>query len=152
MYMKHLLEKTDNLELKQAEITALDVRDGRVQGVVTHLHGHYGAKCVVLCTGTYLGGRIFVGDASYAGGPDGVHAATELTENLVALGLPIRRFKTGTPARVHRRSIDFSRLVRQKGDSDIQPFSFLTKEKLENRVDCFIAATNPCLLYTSRCV
>ena len=143
MYMKHLLEKTDNLELKQAEITALDVRDGRVQGVVTHLHGHYGAKCVVLCTGTYLGGRIFVGDASYAGGPDGVHAATELTENLVALGLPIRRFKTGTPARVHRRSIDFSRLVRQKGDSDIQPFSFLTKEKLENRVDCFIAATNP---------
>ena len=143
MYMKHLLEKTDNLELKQAEITALDVRDGRVQGVVTHLHGHYGAKCVVLCTGTYLGGRIFVGDASYAGGPDGVHAATELTQNLVALGLPIRRFKTGTPARVHRRSIDFSRLVRQKGDSDIQPFSFLTKEKLENRVDCFIAATNP---------
>ena len=143
MYMKHLLEKTDDLELKQAEITALDVRDGRVQGVVTHLHGHYGAKCVVLCTGTYLGGRIFVGDASYAGGPDGVHAATELTENLVALGLPIRRFKTGTPARVHRRSIDFARLVRQKGDSDIQPFSFLTKEKLENRVDCFIAATNP---------
>ena len=143
MYMKHLLELTENLELKQAEITALDVENGRVKGVVTHLHGHYGAKCVVLCTGTYLGGRIFVGDASYAGGPDGVHAATALTESLVSLGLPLRRFKTGTPARVHRRSVDFSRLVRQKGDDEIQPFSFLTKGRLENRVDCFIAATNP---------
>jgi tRNA uridine 5-carboxymethylaminomethyl modification enzyme len=89
-----------------------------------------------------LGGRIFVGDASYASGPDGQHAACALTENLKALGLPLRRFKTGTPARVHRRSIDFSCLERQPGDEDIQPFSFLTKGELHNRVDCYIAYTN----------
>ena len=142
IYMKHLLECTKNLELKQAQITAVCTRQGHVTGVETQLHAFYGAKAVVLCTGTYLGGRIFVGDASYDGGPDGVHAATQLTQSLRKLGLPLRRFKTGTPARVHRRSIDFSRLVCQKGDDSIQPFSFLTKGEMKNRVDCYIAFTN----------
>lgn len=141
-YMKHLLERTENLELKQAQVTAVCTKHGRVTGVETQLHAFYGAKAVVLCTGTYLGGRIFVGDASYDSGPDGVCAAVQLTQSLRALGLPLRRFKTGTPARVHRRSIDFSKLVRQKGDDSIQPFSFLTKGELKNKVDCYIAFTN----------
>ena len=105
-YMKHALERTENLELKQAEITALRIEDGRITGVETNLGGFYGAKAVVLCTGTYLGGRIFVGEASIASGPDGQHAANALTDSLRAAGIPLRRFKTGTPARVHRRSLD----------------------------------------------
>lgn len=143
MYMKHLLEQTEGLELKQAEITAVCIENGHVTGIETNLHGVYGAKAVVLATGTSLGGKIFVGDASYEGGPDGTHAATALTECLKQAGLSLRRFKTGTPARVHRRSIDFSRLERQPGDDDIQPFSFLTKEELHNKVECHIAFTNP---------
>ena len=142
LYMKHLLEQTPGLEVKQAEITRVHVEGGRVRGVETNLHAFYGAKAVVLATGTSLGGRIFVGDASYAGGPDGMHASVELVENLKALGLPLRRFKTGTPARVHRRSIDFSKLTRQPGDDTIQPFSFLTQGEMKNQVDCWIAFTN----------
>ncbi len=141
-YMKHLLEKTEGLELKQGEITGVDIADGCVRGVYTQLGGYYGARAVVIATGTALGGRIFVGEASYAGGPDGTHAACALTDALREAGLPLRRFKTGTPARVHRRSIDFSRLACQKGDEDIQPFSFLTKGPLHNRVDCYITFTN----------
>ncbi len=141
-YMKHLLERTENLDLKQAEITAIDIQNGAVCGVFTNLGAYYQTKAVVLATGTYLGGRIFVGEASYAGGPDGQHAACALTECLKKAGLPLRRFKTGTPARVHRRSIDFARLTRQPGDESIQPFSFLTKGELHNQVDCYIAFTN----------
>ena len=141
-YMKQLLEKTQNLEVKQAEITAVDIRDGAVCGVCTHLGGYYRADAVIVATGTYLGGRIFVGEASYASGPDGQHAACALTESLRAAGVPLRRFKTGTPARVHRRSIDFSKLTRQPGDESIQPFSFLTKSEMKNKVDCYIAFTN----------
>ncbi len=145
MYMKHALEKTPGLVIHQAEVTALEIAGGEVRGVVTRLNGHYSAKCVVLATGTNLGGRIFVGDASYASGPDGQHAACALTESLRTAGLPLRRFKTGTPARVHRRSVDFSKLTRQPGDADeeLQPFSFLTDGPLHNRVDCYIAYTNP---------
>lgn len=109
-YMKHALEQTPGLAIHQAEVVALEVEDGHVKGVVTQLHGEYTAKCVVLATGTNLGGKIFVGDAWYASGPDGMHAANALTDSLKAAGLPLRRFKTGTPARVHRRSIDFSKL------------------------------------------
>lgn len=141
-YMKHLLEKTENLELKQGEIVSVNVQDGQVCGVQTQLGGWYGAKAVIIATGTALGGRIFVGEANYSGGPDGTHAACALTDSLRALGVPLRRFKTGTPARVHRRSIDFSRLACQKGDTEIQPFSFLTKGALRNQVDCYITFTN----------
>lgn len=145
MYMKHLLETTPGLAIHQAEITALEIEDGRVKGVVTRLHGEYGAKCVVIATGTNLGGKIFVGDAWYYSGPDGMHASNALAESLKAAGLPLRRFKTGTPARVHRRSIDFSKLERQPGDPDqeLQPFSFLTDAPMHNRVECHIAYTNP---------
>ena len=145
MYMKHALELTPNLDIHQAEIVGLEVRDDHVTGVYTNLNGYYACKCVVIATGTTLGGRIFVGEAHYAGGPDGQHAATRLTEDLVAKGFPLRRFKTGTPARVHRRSIDFSKLERQPGDPDesLQPFSFLTRTPMHNKVDCYIAYTNP---------
>ena len=145
MVMKHLLEQTPNLYIHQAEITGVDIADGKVRGVFTNLDGYYGAKCVVIATGTSLGGRIFVGSAHYDGGPDGQHAATALAECLRAAGLPLRRFKTGTPARVHRRSIDFDRLQRQPGDPDdqLQPFSFLTRTPMHNKVECYIAYTNP---------
>ena len=145
MVMKHLLEQTPNLYIHQAEITGVDIADGKVRGVFTNLDGYYGAKCVVIATGTSLGGRIFVGSAHYDGGPDGQHAATDLTECLRAAGLPLRRFKTGTPARVHRRSIAFDRLQRQPGDPDdqLQPFSFLTRTPMHNKVECYIAYTNP---------
>lgn len=144
-YMKQALELTPGLAIHQAEVVELVIRQGRVEGVRTQLHAEYGAKCVVLATGTNLGGRIFVGDASYASGPDGQHAACALTESLRAAGLPLRRFKTGTPARVHRRSIDFDKLERQPGDPDaeLQPFSFMTEAAMHNRVDCWIAYTNP---------
>ena len=144
-YMKQALELTPGLAIHQAEVVELVIRQGRVEGVRTQLHAEYGAKCVVLATGTNLGGRIFVGDASYASGPDGQHAACALTESLRAAGLPLRRFKTGTPARVHRRSIDFDKLERQPGDPDaeLQPFSFMTEDPMHNRVDCWIAYTNP---------
>ena len=145
MVMKHLLEQTPNLYIHQAEITGVDIADGKVRGVFTNLDGYYGAKCVVIATGTSLGGRIFVGSAHYDGGPDGQHAATALTECLRAAGLPLRRFKTGTPARVHRRSVAFDRLQRQPGapDDQLQPFSFLTRTPMHNKVECYIAYTNP---------
>ena len=97
--MKHALEQTPNLFIHQAEVTGLKVEGGRVCGVCTNLGGYYGCRAVVIATGTSLGGRIFIGEANYAGGPDGSHAATALTEDLVRLGFPLRRFKTGTPAR-----------------------------------------------------
>jgi tRNA uridine 5-carboxymethylaminomethyl modification enzyme len=144
MYMKHALERTPGLAIHQAEISSVEVENGRIKGVITQLHGEYGAKCVVIATGTNLGGKIFVGDAWYWSGPDGMHAAKELTESLKAADLPLRRFKTGTPARVHRRSIDFSRLERQPGDPDneLQPFSFMTDAPMHNQMDCYIAYTN----------
>ena len=145
IYMKHALELTPNLDIHQAEIVGIEVQNGHVAGVYTNLGGFYACKCVVIATGTTLGGRIFVGQASYDGGPDGQHAATRLTRDLVEKGFSLRRFKTGTPARVHRRSIDFSRLERQPGDPDesLQPFSFLTRQPMHNKVDCYITYTNP---------
>ena len=145
IWMKHALEKTPNLDIHQAEVVGVDVQDGKIVGVVTSLGGYYGCKACVIATGTTLGGRIFVGEAHYDGGPDGTHAATELTKSLVAHGFTLRRFKTGTPARVHRRSIDFSKLECQPGDPDelLQPFSFLSREPMHNKVDCYIAYTNP---------
>ena len=145
MWMKHAMEKTPNLDIHQAEIVAVDIRDGKVCGVITGLNGYYSCKAVVIATGTTLGGRIFVGEAHYDSGPDGTHAATALTKCLVEHGFTLRRFKTGTPARVHRRSIDFTQLERQPGDPDeeLQPFSFLTRQPMHNKVDCYIAYTNP---------
>ena len=144
-YMKHALELTPGLAIHQAEVVGIEVENGHVKGVVTQLNGEYSAKCVVIATGTNLGGKIFVGDAWYASGPDGMHAANALTESLKAAGLPLRRFKTGTPARVHRRSIDFSKLgmpARRPGQR-AAAFSFLTDAPMHNKVECWIAYTNP---------
>ena len=145
MWMKHALEKTPNLDIHQAEIVAVDIQEGKVCGIITNLNGYYSCKALVIATGTTLGGRIFVGEAHNDSGPDGTHAATALTKCLVKQGFTLRRFKTGTPARVHRRSIDFTQLERQPGDPDeeLQPFSFLTREPMHNKVDCYIAYTNP---------
>lgn len=145
IWMKHALEKTPNLDIHQGEIVGIDVQDGQVCGVYTNLHAYYACRAVVVATGTNLGGRIFVGDAHYDSGPDGTHAATALTRDLITHGFTLRRFKTGTPARVHRRSIDFDKLECQPGDpdSELQPFSFMTRVPMHNKVNCYIAYTNP---------
>ena len=145
IWMKHALEKTPNLDIHQGEIVGVDVQDGQVCGVYTNLHAYYACRAVVVATGTNLGGRIFVGDAHYDSGPDGTHAATALTRDLTTHGFTLRRFKTGTPARVHRRSIDFDKLECQPGDpdSELQPFSFMTRAPMHNKVNCYIAYTNP---------
>lgn len=139
--MKHKLELQDNLELKQAEITAIEKADGGYL-LTTQMLAQYLCKTVVVATGTFLGGRIYVGEVSYNSGPDGMFPATKLAESLKELGLPLRRFKTGTPARMLRRSIDFSDLEVQKGDEPPQPFSYETESLGENKVDCHITWTN----------
>lgn len=142
IYMKKVVEQQENLDLKQAEIVEIRAAGGKIQSVVTHLGAVHRVKAAILCTGTFLRGRIFVGDVSYESGPDGLHASSRLSESLMALGIPLRRFKTGTPARVHRSSIDFSQLEPQEGDSPITPFSFETRGELQNRAICHIAYTN----------
>ncbi len=141
-YMKSALEAEPNLDIFQDEVVGIDVVNGEVRGVRTSLGGHFPCSTAVICTGTYLGGKIFVGESVRHSGPDGVCPADRLTEELVGLGLPIRRFKTGTPARVHSRSIDYSVLERQDGDDEIVPFCFDRKEPLENTRCCWIAYTN----------
>lgn len=141
--MKKILEAQENLDIKQAEI--VDIRDdgnGNICEVVTSLEAVYKVRAALLCTGTYLKGVIHVGDVSYESGPDGTHAANKLSQNLQKLGVHLRRFKTGTPARVHRRSIDFAQLEVQEGDDPITPFSFETTEPLHNKTVCHIAYTN----------
>ncbi len=140
-YMKAVLERTHNLELRQAEITALERQEDGSFLLTTRLEAQYTAKAVILATGTFLRGRIFVGDVSYEGGPDGMFAATALTDSLLALGVTTRRFKTGTPARVNRRSIDFTHLEQQDGEEPVTPFSFETTEELHNTLPCHITWT-----------
>lgn len=142
-YMKSICEKQTGLDIKQAEITGLITENGCVSGVVTKLGAEYSAKAVVMATGTYLRGRIHVGECSYESGPDAVSAAVELSESLRECGITLRRFKTGTPCRVHKKSINFDVLERQDGDSHIVPFSFETDSSgLENKISCYIAYTN----------
>lgn len=141
-YMKNAVEKTPLLDLKQGEVTEILVDDGRVCGVKTRLLSEYGAKAVIICSGTYLKGKIFVGSSSYESGPDSTLPANFLSDSLKNNGITLRRFKTGTPARVHRRSIDFDRLERQDGDEKITPFSFETKGELKNTLPCYIGYTN----------
>ena len=141
-YMKNVLESTENLSLIQAEITEIQTQNGSVSGVVTHLDAQYGAKAVIIASGTYLAGRVIIGDKSYESGPDGMFAATRLSQCLEKLGVPLRRFKTGTPARVNRRSINFDGLEEQKGDDVIVPFSFENENIGENKVVCHLTYTN----------
>lgn len=139
--MKHKLELQHNLELHQAEITDIRKIDGGYE-LATRMLALYHCKAVIIATGTYLGGRIFVGEVSYESGPDGIFPATELGKSLKALGLPLRRFKTGTPARVLRSSIDFTDLEEQHGDEPPQPFSYETESLGENKAVCHISWTN----------
>lgn len=139
--MKHKLELQKNLELRQAEITEIQQSEHGYT-LTTRMLAVYECKAVIIATGTYLGGRIFVGEVSYESGPDGIFPATELGKSLKNLGLPLRRFKTGTPARVLKSSIDFSELEVQKGDEPPQPFSYETENLGENKVDCHISWTN----------
>ena len=139
--MKHKLELQENLELRQAEITDIQPRDGGYL-ITTQMLAQYLCRTVVVATGTYLGGRIYVGEVSYESGPDGMFPATKLAVALKNLGLPLRRFKTGTPARMLRRSIDFSELEVQKGDEPPQPFSYETERLGDNKVECHISWTN----------
>ena len=139
-YMKSVLEKTPHLHLRQAEIVSAEPRDGRWL-LTTQLEEEFVTDTVILATGTYLKGRIFIGDVSYDGGPDGLFPASQLTDSLVKLGMSLRRFKTGTPARVLRSSIDFSKTECQPGDEPVVPFSFETGGVLKNQVDCHITWT-----------
>ena len=142
-YMKSKVEHTDGLFLKQDEITEILTEDGKICGVRSKLGSCYGARAVIVASGTYLKGKVFVGGTSYSSGPDATLPADRLSDSLRALGVTLRRFKTGTPCRVHRRSIDFSKLERQEGDEKIVPFSFENHEKLENKIACYVGYTNP---------
>ena len=141
-YMKHTLEKQENLELKQAQIVSILTQNGRVTGVTTRLGAQYDAKAVIIATGTFLDSTVITGESVESSGPDGMHAAVGLADDLRALGLPLRRFKTGTPPRVNRRSIDFSKMELQPGDDRIEPFSFRTEHTLNNRAVCYLTYTN----------
>ena len=140
--MKQTLERQENLQLKQAQIVDITVENGAVTGVTTALGAVYTAKAVILATGTYLDSTVITGQSVQSAGPDGMHASIGLSDRLRALGLPLRRFKTGTPPRINRRSIDFSRMELQPGDENPEPFSFRTEHPLENRAVCYLTYTN----------
>lgn len=141
-YMKQVLENQENLQIKQAEIVGILVENGKVTGVKSRLGTVYGVKAAVIATGTYLGGRIHIGELNYQSGPDNVLPALGLTEDLEQKGITLRRFKTGTPARVHKRSVDFSVMEVQEGDEPIIPFCFDNSFPLENKVKCYVTYTN----------
>lgn len=141
-YMKRALEAQKNLDIIQDEAVEITVENGRVTGIQTLLGAVHRAGSVIIATGTYLGGTVYVGDSRHISGPDGIRAATLLTKNLLELGVPLRRFKTGTPARAHSRSIDFSKLGVQDGDSETVSYCFMNATPPENKVVCHIAYTN----------
>ncbi|MCI8419542.1 MAG: tRNA uridine-5-carboxymethylaminomethyl(34) synthesis enzyme MnmG, partial [Oscillospiraceae bacterium] len=140
--MKHALEKQENLTLRQGEVTELRLAGGAVRELVLHTGAVYRVRAAVVCSGTYLRGRTVVGECVRDGGPDGMFAAGPLSVCLEKLGLPLRRFKTGTPPRVNARSVDFSRMERQEGDAETMPFSFETREAPVNRAVCYLTYTN----------
>ena len=142
MYMKHTLEKQEHLELKQAQITKILVEGGQVCGVLTQMGTQYDARAVVIATGTYLDSTVITGESVISSGPDGMHPSIGLADCLRQLGLPLRRFKTGTPPRVNRRSIDFSKMELQPGDENAEPFSFRTEHRLNNSAVCYLTYTN----------
>ena len=142
MEMKHTLEKQENLYLKQAEIVDIKLEDNRVKSIETSVGAIYNVKAVIVATGTYLKGKIFIGDFTEESGPDGVFPANKLSESLKKIGVKLVRFKTGTPARINKKSIDFSKMEVQKGDVDIIPFSFEDKMKNFEQVDCYLTYTN----------
>ena len=141
-YMKHVMEKQENLEIRQAEIVKIEKSDDGMWLLHTNLEAIYKAQCVILATGTFLAGKVYVGDVSYESGPDGMFPAKKLALSLKELGLPLRRFKTGTPARVNRKSVNEKILERQDGDKRIFPFSFDNNSKIENKMCCYVTYTN----------
>ena len=140
--MKQTVELQENLQLKQATITEILVEDGHVAGVVTQLGARYEAKAVIIATGTYLDSTVITGESVLSSGPDGMHPAIGLADQLRSLGLSLRRFKTGTPPRINRRTIDFSQMELQPGDEIAEPFSFRTEHKLSNAAVCYLTYTN----------
>ena len=141
--MKKRLENQKNLSLKQAEIVSIDVKDKKIVGCTDMLGNYYAVTSIVIATGTFLGGKVIVGEYFEPGGPDGMFPANKLTESLKENGVKLLRFKTGTPARVHRDSIDFSKMEIQKGDEEITPFSFETTKELHNKIDCYLTYSTP---------
>ncbi len=142
MEMKHTLEKQENLDLKQAEVVNIKLENNKVKSIETDIGAIYNVKSIIVATGTYLKGKIFIGDYSRESGPDGVFPANKLSESLKKLGVNLIRFKTGTPARINKKSIDFSKMEVQTGDSDIIPFSFEDKMKNFSQVNCWLTYTN----------
>ena len=140
--MKKTIENQPNLDMKQAEVVDIIVEDGAVCGIVTKTGGIYKAKAVIIATGTFLRGKIFIGESSYYGGPNGMAPSIELADNLAAYGIKLRRFKTGTPARVDGKTIDYSKMTVQHGDDFLVPFSFMNESPGENKVDCWLSYTN----------
>ncbi|NOW06867.1 tRNA uridine-5-carboxymethylaminomethyl(34) synthesis enzyme MnmG [Clostridium beijerinckii] len=140
--MKRILEEQENLKIRQIEVTELNVENGKVTGVVTKNGAIFKCKAVILATGTYLKGKIIIGEVSYSGGPNGLFPANDLSQSLLDLGVSLRRFKTGTPARINRRSVDFSKMIEQNGDDNIIPFSFMSGNIEREQVSCYLTYTN----------
>jgi tRNA uridine 5-carboxymethylaminomethyl modification enzyme len=140
--MKRVLEEQENLQVRQIEVTRLLVEDNKICGVVTKNGANYKCKAVILATGTYLRGKIIIGEVSYSGGPNGLFPANDLSQSLLDLKISLRRFKTGTPARVNRNSVDFSKMTEQGGDDTIVPFSFMSGDISREQVPCYLTYTN----------
>ena len=139
--MKRVLEEQENLQIRQIEVTELIVENNKVVGVITKNGAKFSCKAVILATGTYLKGKIIIGEVSYSGGPNGLFPANDLSQSLLDLGISLRRFKTGTPARINRRSVDFSKMIEQNGDEKIVPFSFMSDKLEKDQVACYLTYT-----------
>lgn len=139
--MKHVIENQENLYLRQLEVISVEVEDGEIKGILTKNGAFYTTKALVLSTGTYLKSKIIIGDVQYSGGPNGLFPANELSQSLIDAGVALRRFKTGTPARIHRRSVDFSKMTEQPGDEKIVPFSFISSNIKREQVSCYLTYT-----------
>ena len=140
--MKRVLESQENLYVRQVEIVDLIVENGKIKGAVSKNGAIFGCKAVILATGTYLKAKIIIGEVSYNSGPNGLLPANDLSQTLLDLGIELRRFKTGTPPRVNRRSVDFSKMIEQKGDEKIVPFSFMSENIDREQVSCYLTYTN----------
>ncbi|MGL5244904.1 MAG: tRNA uridine-5-carboxymethylaminomethyl(34) synthesis enzyme MnmG [Sarcina sp.] len=140
--MKKVLETTENLDIRQLEVVNIDVQDGKINGILTKNGAYFECKAIVLTSGTYLKSRIIIGDVSYSQGPNGLCSANDLSQSLLDLGIELRRFKTGTPARINKRSVDFSKMIEQPGDETIVPFSFMSSNIDKEQVSCWLTYTS----------
>ncbi|WP_251862170.1 tRNA uridine-5-carboxymethylaminomethyl(34) synthesis enzyme MnmG [Clostridium sp. Marseille-Q2269] len=140
--MKHLLEKQENLTLRQLEVIKIDVENDKVKGILTKNGAYFTTKSIILCTGTYLKGKIIIGDIIYSSGPSGLYPANDLSQSLLDLGINLRRFKTGTPARINKMSVDFSKMIEQQGDEKIVPFSFIHDKLEKDQISCYLTYTS----------